>query len=89
MVVFSFKLGVENSLQIWVSFCQARRNPEFVNSESELETRVNFGNPKIMLAKSNGNAIFGTIHHEHLRFVPQIWFLWSESMPSQWIVEGF
>ena len=30
-----------------------------------------------------------TIHHEHLRFVPQIWFRWSESMPSQWIVEGF
>ena len=59
MVVFSFKLGVENSLQIWVSFCQARRNPEFVNSESELETRVNFGNPKIILAKSNGDAIFG------------------------------
>ena len=33
--------------------------------------------------------LFRTIHHEHLRFVPQIWFRWSESMPSQWIVEGF
>ena len=29
-----------------------------------------------------------TVHHD-LRFVPQIWFLWSESMPSQRIVEGF